>query len=462
MIQTMSDTLPKGWAIAKLGDLCEIIMGQSPPSDTYNTSGIGLPFFQGKKEFTELHPRVEKWCSHPNKIAEIDDILISVRAPVGDTNIANQKCCIGRGLAAIRYRDNNRYVLYYLKLIKEQLNEKGTGTTFKAISGETLKETIIPLAPLNEQKRILAKLEQLLTDLDKGIEYLETTKQQLKVYRQAVLKWAFEGKLTNRDVIDGELPNGWDSKKISQVAETFGGYAFKSGEFESQGKFQVIRMGNVRPGVLRLDESPVFISQIDEKALNKALLKVNDIIVTQTGTKGKRDYGFTALISKSNLLLNQRIAAIRCNEDCVPKFLLYYTWTNKFKDQFFANETGNVGQGNVGMKAVTDTIIWIPKPAEQIKVISEIESRLSVCEKIEETIESSLQQAEALRLSIIKKAFEGKLVPQDPNDEPAEKLLERIKALRHSSAKTTTRVRSQPAATDRKKKGKITDRRKVK
>jgi type I restriction enzyme S subunit len=309
------------------------------------------------------------------------------------------------------------------------------GETHKRFWISEYSQIPVPLAPLNEQKRILAKLEKLLADLDKGIEYLETTKQQLKVYRQAVLKWAFEGKLTNRDVKDGELPNGWDSKKISQVADTFGGYAFKSGEFESKGKFQVIRMGNVRPGILRLDESPVFISKLEEKALSKAILKVNDIIVTQTGTKGKRDYGFTALISKDNLLLNQRIAAIRCNEDCVPKFLLYYTWTNKFKDQFFANETGNVGQGNVGMKAVTDTIIWIPKPAEQIKVVSEIESRLSVCDKIEETIESSLQQAEALRLSIIKKAFEGKLVPQDPNDEPAEKLLERIRALRQAQGK---------------------------
>jgi len=248
-----------------------------------------------------------------------------------------------------------------------------------------------------------------------------------------VLKWAFEGKLTNKEVKEGELPEGWEKIMIKEVADTFGGYAFKSSEFNESGTYQVLRMGNVRPGILRFNESPVFLSNVDAKVLDKALLKLNDIIITQTGTKGKRDYGFTVLINKENLLLNQRIAAIRCQSNCLPKYLLYYTWTDEFKNQFFSNETGNVGQGNVGMKAVTNTIIEIPTLAEQHYIVSEIESRLSVCDKIEESITHSLLQAEALRQSILKKAFEGKLVEQDPNDEPASVLLERIKAERNKN-----------------------------
>lgn len=421
------ETLPKGWTIAKFEDLLDYIqptnyiVKSTDYKDTYPTPVLtaGKSFIKGYTNETE-----GIFTKLPTII--FDDFTTATQFVNFPFKVKSSAMKILQPTCDLV---NIKLAFYYMQTIHLK------GETHKRFWISEYSQIPVPLAPLNEQKRILAKLEQLLTDLDKGIEYLETTKQQLKVYRQAVLKWAFEGKLTNRDVKDGELPIGWDSKKISQVANTFGGYAFKSGEFESQGKFQVIRMGNVRPGILRLDESPVFMSKLDEKALSKAILKVNDIIVTQTGTKGKRDYGFTALIGKENLLLNQRIAAIRCNEDCVPKFLLYYTWTNKFKDQFFANETGNVGQGNVGMKAVTDTIIWIPKPAEQIKVVSEIESRLSVCDKIEETIESSLQQAEALRLSIIKKAFEGKLVPQDPNDEPAEKLLERIRSLRQAQGK---------------------------
>ena len=96
-----SETLPPNWSWVKLGVVCEIVMGQSPPSSTYNTDQIGLPFFQGKAEFTELSPVIKKWCSEPKKIAEPLDILVSVRAPVGSSNIANQKCCIGRGLAAL-------------------------------------------------------------------------------------------------------------------------------------------------------------------------------------------------------------------------------------------------------------------------------------------------------------------------------------------------------------------------
>lgn len=414
------ETIPKGWTIAKFEDLLDYIqptnyiVKSTEYKDNYPTPVLtaGKSFIKGYTNETD-----GIFTKLPTII--FDDFTTATQFVNFPFKVKSSAMKILQPTCDLV---NIKLAYYYMQTIHLK------GETHKRFWISEYSQIPVPIAPLNEQKRIIAKLEQLLTDLDKGIEYLETTKQQLKVYRQAVLKWAFEGKLTNKDVKDGELPNAWDSKKVSQVADTFGGYAFKSGDFESQGNFQVIRMGNVRPGILRLDESPVFISNLDEKALSKAILKVNDIIVTQTGTKGKRDYGFTALISKDNLLLNQRIAAIRCNEDCVPRFLLYYTWTNKFKDQFFANETGNVGQGNVGMKAVTDTIIWIPKPSEQIKVVSEIESRLSVCDKIEETIESSLQQAEALRLSIIKKAFEGKLVPQDPNDEPAEKLLERIRA----------------------------------
>ncbi len=188
--------LPKDWKWVKLGDACNVIMGQSPPSTSYNTDGIGLPFFQGKAEFTELHPVVEKWCDAPNKLAEANDILLSVRAPVGTTNVADQKCCIGRGLAAIRF-ENYKYAFYFLRSRQYELDSKGTGTTFRAISGETIRETLFPLPPKPIQQAIVFKIEELFSELDKGIENLHIAQQQLKTYRHSVLKWAFEGKITN-------------------------------------------------------------------------------------------------------------------------------------------------------------------------------------------------------------------------------------------------------------------------
>ena len=203
------ETIPDGWALTSIINIAEIIMGQSPPSETYNDEKIGLPFFQGKAEFTDLYPIVQKWCNTPKKIALPNDILMSVRAPVGTTNIANVTCCIGRGLAAIRYPDCNKFLFYFFRLVDKKLNEKGTGTTFRAISGDVVKSTKIYLPPLPEQHRIVAKIEELFSSLDKGIESLKTAQAQLKTYRQAVLKWAFEGKLTNENVKEGELPEGW-------------------------------------------------------------------------------------------------------------------------------------------------------------------------------------------------------------------------------------------------------------
>jgi len=135
------------WEKVKLSDVCEIIAGKSPPSLTYNNSGIGLPFFQGKADFGDNYPKVRMWCSEPNKISKPKDILLSVRAPVGPTNLCNVESCIGRGLAAIRSngKTDSKYVYYYFKSIEPVLSTKGNGSTFSAITIGDVKDLQIPL-----------------------------------------------------------------------------------------------------------------------------------------------------------------------------------------------------------------------------------------------------------------------------------------------------------------------------
>ncbi|HLP46737.1 MAG TPA: restriction endonuclease subunit S, partial [Candidatus Kapabacteria bacterium] len=186
------------WIEAKLSDICQIISGQSPPSITYNYDRKGLPFFQGKADFNDIYPTVRVWCDSPQKTVQPNDILLSVRAPVGPTNICREVSCIGRGLSAIRCNEYVIvwYVFYCFRSIEHKLASSGTGSTFSAITQTEIRNLLTPLPPLPEQRAIVAKIEQLFSELDSGVENLKKAQAQLKVYRQAVLKWAFEGKLT--------------------------------------------------------------------------------------------------------------------------------------------------------------------------------------------------------------------------------------------------------------------------
>jgi type I restriction enzyme S subunit len=396
--------IPKHWQLKQLGKVC----------DKISLNGIKIK----QKEYLQegKFPVVDQGQELIGGYFDDEKLIVPNKPPYiifGDhtkvKKYINFKFITGAdGVKVLKPHSiyNPKFFFYLIHTVK--IPDKGYARHFQFLEKEQ-----IPVPPLPEQQAIVSKIEELFSDLENGKQQLQTAQQQLKVYRQSLLKWAFEGKLTNKNVKAGELPKGWKQVQIKEVADTFGGYAFKSGEFLTQGKYQVLRMGNVRHGIIRYGESPVYVNDVDGSVLNRALLQLNDVIITQTGTRKKRDYGFTVLIKKTNLLLNQRIAAIRFKENYLPKFFLYFSWTDIFKDQFFANETGNVGQGNVGMKAVTETLIPCCSLKEQQLIVDELESKLTICDKIEETISQSLQQAETLRQSILKKAFEGKLVQTD-------------------------------------------------
>jgi type I restriction enzyme S subunit len=161
--QSAAESTPcqSSWPVRQLGCVAHVQMGQSPPSTTYNVYGDGLPFLQGKAEFGSKHPMPAKWCSKPVRVAREGAVLISVRAPVGDVNLADAEYCIGRGLAALSGSSvlDNTFLFYYLLSVKDRLAAQGTGTTFQSINKSTLLSLDVPLPPLPEQRAIAHVLD---------------------------------------------------------------------------------------------------------------------------------------------------------------------------------------------------------------------------------------------------------------------------------------------------------------
>lgn len=157
-------------------EACDFTMGQSPSSDTYNNSGNGLPFYQGNADFGKRSPAPRVWCSAPKKTASEGDILISVRAPIGAINIASERCCIGRGLAAIEPKSGivaRDYLEHYLRFRRPELERRGTGSTFKAVGKKVFAEMVLPIVPLEEQAGIARRLNGVVALKESALSQID-------------------------------------------------------------------------------------------------------------------------------------------------------------------------------------------------------------------------------------------------------------------------------------------------
>jgi len=291
-----------------------------------------------------------------------------------------------------------KYVYWFFRQKNLKILQNGfKGSGLQHISKKYIEQIELTFPSFDEQNRIVSRIEELFSELDNGIATLKKIKQQLAVYRQAVLKEAFEG----------------DYPKIAlkEISIVISGHAFKSKRYTANGQYVVVKIGNIKHFKFDFSRNLTKTNEIDGNILNKYLLRRGDCLITLTGSRGKRDYGYVSMITdENNYLLNQRVAALRFDLSKVfPQFYQYYLSSYDYRNQFFSYETGNVGQGNVGIKALTNPLVVYPTLEQQKQIVSEIESRLSVCDSIEKAVDTALQQAEAMRQSILKKAFEGEL-----------------------------------------------------
>ena len=330
-----------------------------------------------------------------------------------------------------------------IRLILNANWNKQVGTGQPNVNGTKLGQLDILIAPLPEQHRIVAKIEELFSSLDKGIESLKTAQAQLKTYRQAVLKWAFEGKLTNENVKEGELPEGWKLIKISEISSVVrGGSPRPAGDPRFyNGDIPFLKVADLTKN------NGVYLTQyeytIKEAGLHKTRkIEPDTLLLTNSGaTLG------VPKICKISATMNDGVAAF-LNLDKRSSLYLYYFWLSKTKELRTINQ--GAAQPNLNTEIIKNYEVPYCSFPEQHRIVSEIETRLSVCDKLEESITQSLLKAESLRQSILKKAFEGRLAPQDPNDEPASILLERIRAERESMLAKNATVANGKKGTARK------------
>jgi len=392
----MSDIkLQDNWSIKPLEDICEIIAGQSPESQYYNKNGDGLPFFQGKTDFGALYPSLRIYCTQPQKTAQRNDILLSVRAPVGPTNLSPGTVCIGRGLTAIRPKSvtSFKYILYFFKSIEKRLMESGTGTTFKAITQDKIKKIEVPLPSMPEQTRIVAKIEELFSELDKGVEVLQKTKAQLKVYRQSVLKNAFEP-------FEEVSPIRTVSSIVTSGSRGWAKYYNPTGAI-------FIRIGNLTRDKISIDFSDLQRVLLPDKAEGiRTHLNAGDVLVSITA-----DLGSIGLVPSDigDAYINQHIAMVRFNNTLQSEFMAWFLRSERGQKNLLRNKRG-AGKLGLGLDDIRDSCVPVVSDITANRVVQEIESRISVCDKIEQTVNESLLKAESLRQSILRKAFEGKLI----------------------------------------------------
>jgi len=497
--------IPVSWAEGALSDVSLVIQGQSPPGSSYNLQGNGLPFFQGKAEFGSVSPTAVKWCTEPSKIAEQGDVLVSVRAPVGPTNLADVRCCIGRGLAAIRPFDQipNRFLLYYLRHSKSLLERQGTGTTFKAISGTQLRRHPVIVPPVPEQHRIVEAIESYFTRLDDAVATLERVQRNLKRYRASVLKAAVEGRLVpteaelaraeDRDYEPAsvllerilaerrrrwemaelakmkakgktprddkwkakykepivpetgdlpELPEGWCWASVDQLASVGTGATPKRGDprFWSDGDVPWVTSAVVNEPLVRAPSE--YVTRVALAETNLSLYPSGTLLIAMYG-EGKTRGRATVLAIESTT--NQALAALELPgaSQQVRGWLLRFFEHNYL--ELRRSASGGV-QPNLNLSIVRSIVVPLPPLREQDRVVAEIDRSLSIAEATLDAATSSIVKSARVRQSILKWAFEGRLVDQDPTDEPASQLLERIHVERKSANGQPRRSPRRPRA----------------
>jgi len=501
----IEENLPSSWQLCQVCDLGQVVAGGTPSTKTPEYWGDEIAWISPadltgyKNKFIDRGAKsisAKGLLKSSAKLMPRGSVHFSSRAPIGYTVISSQSLCTNQGFKSLVPANGvlNEYVYYYFKSIKDYAESVATGTTFKELSGKAFSVLPVPLPPSAEQKRIVIKIEELFSELDAGEESFKQARKQLGIYRQSLLKQAFEGKLTEawrkangqledpdqllariqqerefrhqqqltdwQQAVEQWEQNGKEGKKPAKPKklapfelEDFSnqpsipdnwlwtnlaalklfslyGPRFSSDDYSREGVY-VLRTSDIGPtGRVNTAQAPR-INLNDAQIWQYGCAK-GDLLITRTGSLGTLAMFSDDVVAIPGAYLIQ----YRLNTASISPYLF----------QFFMSPTGQqkltgggAGIGRPNLNAPTIEAIPIPLCSlpEQQKIVRLLEAQFSVIEQNEREIDAALKRSAALRQSILKRAFSGQLVPQEPSDEPASELLKRIQQERSEQQAST-------------------------
>ena len=291
-----------------------------------------------------------------------------------------------------------KYLYYYLLLHRPDLIKQGIGGAQANISQTILKKLMVSYpVDRSEQMRIVARIEELSSELDNGVETLRKTKQQLAVYRQAVISAAFP-EMADKNTV-----------RLDEIADISGGIT-KGRDLSKQETVHLpyLRVANVQNGYLDLSQMKTIELKVSEK--EKYLLRSGDVLYTEGGDRDKLGRGTVWNDEIPNCVHQNHVFKARLDlKKANPRYVAYWSMSAFARNYFYNKGKQSVNLASINKTVLSALTLPLPSLPEQEATLREIESRLSVCDSIEKTVDTALQQAEAMRQSILKKAFEGKL-----------------------------------------------------
>ncbi len=388
----------KGWQTQRLGDVCEIVAGQSPDGRYYNTEANGIPFYQGKRDFGErfIDPPTT-WTTQAPKIARSGDILMSVRAPVGPVNFTRDDVCIGRGLAAIRCLPglNREFLFYSLLNMRPSLAGK-EGAVFASISRSQIAGLLIPVPPPSEQQRIVDLLDEMLEDLDNAKTNAEKNLQNARALFESHLQAFFTAK-----------GDEWAERRLGDIATFKNGLNFTR---ESKGQtLPIVGVGDFQGNAVVPIDSLQSIT-IDGQVHSDYLIRRDDILTVRSN--GSRDLvGRSMLVPDVAGMISYSGFVIRIRFDTrlvSPRFLLHFMRSSATRERL-TRDGGGANISNINQEKLSALPVHLPPLRLQESAASQLDSLATETQRLEGHYRKKLDALDALRKSLLHQAFSGAL-----------------------------------------------------